>query len=108
MVAPVHGGEVDYDDEEAFICGWADWDNAAEWVLITVTGPGISVYDFVWWPGGKYFISVDHPEEGDIFTVTASLEGTGPEIVRTDIEYRDDFHQIFPQRYWVHIENFLW
>ena len=110
LVAPVHEGDVDT-QHRAFMMGKVTWDTNAGHAVVSVTGSnGFSDSETVFGPG-DYNIDLGFPAQGTTFTVTCALIiGSPPYLVevRSGITYQDDFHQIFPQRYWVHYEHFLW
>ncbi len=109
LVAPVHEGDVDT-QHRAFMRGKVDWDINAGHAVVSVTGSnGFSGSETVLYPG-DYNINLGFPAEGTTFTVNCAwIIGSPPYLVdvRSGIVYSDDFHQIFPQRYWVHYENFV-
>jgi hypothetical protein len=110
MVAPVHDGDIDC-GYSVWMVGKVNWNINASHAVVTVTGSnGFSESETLWWPG-DYNINLDYPEEGTIYTVTCTLISAyfpNPEDIRTGIVYPDDFHFVYPQKYWRHIEVFEW
>ncbi len=110
MVAPVHEGDIDC-GYSVWMEGKVNWGISSAHAVVTVRGSdGFSETETLWWPG-DYNIDLDFPEEGTTYTVTCALiYGSPPYLVdvRLGITYSDDFHFVYPQKYWRHIEIFEW